>query len=64
VTLQIERVVDRSVRREKTLRRISGLEPKHLSLALSDRQMRILSAVILAQTTRAVNPFPPEHTKC
>lgn len=39
VTLQIERVVDRSVRRQKPLRRISGLEPKHLSLATSDRQM-------------------------
>lgn len=39
VSLEIERVVDRSMRRQKPLRRVSGLEPKHLSLAPSDRQM-------------------------
>ena len=39
VTLQIERVADHSVRRQKPLRRIPGLEPEHLSLAPSDRQM-------------------------
>ena len=39
VTLQIERVADRSVRREKTLRQILGFEALNLSLAPSERQM-------------------------
>jgi len=63
VSLEIEGVVDRSMRCQKSLRRFSGLEPEHLSLAPPDRQMRVLSAVVLAQATRPVNPFPAEHPK-
>lgn len=55
VSLKIERVVDRSMRRQKPLSGLSGLEPEHLSLSSSDRQMRVLGAVVLAQATWAMN---------
>ena len=63
VTLQIERVADRSTRRQKPLRGYLRFEPEHLSLAPSDRQMRILSTVIFALATRAMNLFPTVHAK-
>ncbi len=50
VALQAESVVDGGVHAEKSLGRSGRLEALHLSLSSSDRLMRILGQVVLAQT--------------
>jgi len=47
--LHVERVVDGGVRLEKTLSRSPALEALHLSLASSDREVRVFGAVVVAQ---------------
>jgi len=49
VALQVERVLDRGVDAEKSLNRSGRLEAPHLSFPSSDRLMRILGPVVLAQ---------------
>ncbi len=51
MALDVERVVDRSVAREESLRGADALEPLHLALPPPRRLMRILSSVVL--------PSPP-----
>ena len=53
--LDVERVVDRRVRLEKSLRRCSTLEPLHLALASSNAEVRVLGAVVFAQPTRPMS---------
>jgi hypothetical protein len=55
MTLDVERIVDSSVRLQETLCRSSALEPLHFPLSPSDRQMRILSAIVVAQSTTVMS---------
>ncbi len=50
MALQVERVVDRGVDAEKSLGQPRRHEALHLALLLSDRLMRVLCPVVLAQT--------------
>jgi hypothetical protein len=53
--LDVERVVDGSVRLEEALRRRPALEALHLFLAPSDAQTRILSTIVSTQTSRSMS---------
>ena len=46
MALKIERVVDRCVDERKPLRRFRRFEPVHFSLSPSDRQVRVLRAIV------------------
>ena len=58
----VERVVDRGVGGEKTLSRALRLESPHLSLSNPDREMRILSTIILAQSAGTMAIETAERT--
>ena len=49
MALEVERVVDGGVHAEKALGRSGRLEALHLALSSSDRLVRILGPVVLAQ---------------
>jgi hypothetical protein len=49
VTLNIEHVLDRSMRHQTSLSGFAGFESEHVSLAPSDEEMGIPDAVVLAQ---------------
>ena len=49
--LNVERVVDRRVRFEETLREFLTLEPLHLSFAPSNDEMRVLCPIVVAQSS-------------
>ena len=57
MTLQIEGVVDRSVRGEEALSEGDGFEPLHLALSSPDREERVFGAVVFAQATRSMTIF-------
>lgn len=48
--LDVEGVADRRVRLKEALRRCAALEPLHLSLPSSDDEVRILGAIVVAQS--------------
>ena len=50
MALEVERVVNGGVHAEKALGRSGRLEALHLALSSSDRLVRILGPVVLAQT--------------
>lgn len=64
MTLQIEGVVDRSVRGEEALSEGDGFEPLHLALSSPDREERVFGAVVFAQATRPMTIFHAEHVQC
>jgi hypothetical protein len=49
MTLVVVRVVDSEIRFEKKLRGSCALEALHLSFASLDREIRVLSAIVVAQ---------------
>lgn len=48
MSLNVEGIMDRGLCLKKSLRRLPILEALHLSLAPSDRKMRVLGAVVVA----------------
>lgn len=64
MTLGVEGVVDGGVSGQKPLRRHLRLETQHLSLALPDRQMRVLDAVVLPQPAGSVEPYDAQLFGC
>ena len=62
---QIEQIVDSSVRAQKPLSLLSGLEPPHTSLSDPGRFMGLLSPIILilfSTVDRLWNQFPMRYT--
>ena len=62
--LDIERVVDRCMRLKKALRRRPALKSLHLSLSSSNDEMRILGAIVVAQSARPVTIAKTKSGKC
>jgi hypothetical protein len=62
--LDIERVVDRRMRLKETLRGALALEAPHLPLASSDAEMRVLCAIVVAQSPRSMAIEKAELRKC
>ena len=62
--LDVERVVDSRMRFEETLRGTLALEPLHLPLASSDAEMRVLCAIVVAQSPRPMAIEKAEMRKC
>lgn len=55
MALAVEGVENRSMDAEKALRRGLGFELLHLAFALADRQVGVLSLLVLAHDARAVD---------
>lgn len=62
--LYVERVVDRRMRLEEMLRGTLALEALHLPLASSDAEMRVLCAIVVAQSPRPMAIEKAELSKC
>jgi len=63
VPLEIERLVDRSVRGDEALRIGRGLEALHLPLAPSDLQMRVFSTFVFVQATSPMTICQARHAQ-
>ena len=59
-----ERAVDCCVRLENAQRRGRSLEPLHLSLTSSNDEMRVLSAAIIAQSSRSMSIVETKLVEC
>jgi hypothetical protein len=62
--LKIECVVDRGMGPENALGGWQGLEPQHLAFSSPDREMRILSSVVLAKWTWSMTILQPQQLQC
>jgi hypothetical protein len=62
--LDVERVVDSRMRLKETLRGTLALEALHLPLASSDAEMRVLCAIVVAQSPRPMAIDETELSKC
>jgi hypothetical protein len=62
--LDVERVVNSRMRFEETLRGALALEALHLPLAPSDAEMRVLCAIVVAQSPRPMAIEKAELRKC